>query len=71
MVNDQRQTRFEPYIYNIHIDSNFNSLLLQVNAAHTMNANIQYDFELECSLLNDVFTALDTEKCSKATRNKN
>ena len=53
---------FELYGYDVLIDSNLKPWLLEVNAAPSMTANTQNDFELKCNLLDDVFTIIDMER---------
>jgi tubulin polyglutamylase TTLL9 len=60
MINDKHC--FELYGYDVLIDSNLKPWLLEVNAAPSMTANTQVDFELKCNLLDDVFTIIDMEK---------
>jgi tubulin polyglutamylase TTLL9 len=60
MINDKHC--FELYGYDVLIDANLKPWLLEVNAAPSMTANTQVDFELKCNLLDDVFTIIDMEK---------
>ena len=60
MINDKHC--FELYGYDVLIDSNLKPWLLEVNAAPSMTANTQNDFELKCNLLDDVFTIIDMER---------
>ena len=60
MINDKHC--FELYGYDVLIDANLKPWLLEVNAAPSMTANTQVDFELKCNLLDDVFTIVDMEK---------
>jgi len=60
IINDKHC--FELYGFDVLIDSNLKSWLIEVNGSPSMTANTAHDFELKCNLLDDVFTVLDLEK---------
>lgn len=60
MMSDKRC--FELYGFDILIDANLRTWLLEVNGSPSMTANTPADKQLKVGILDDVFTTLDLEK---------
>eukprot|EP01006_Ploeotia_vitrea_P000478 TRINITY_DN10312_c0_g1_i1.p1 TRINITY_DN10312_c0_g1~~TRINITY_DN10312_c0_g1_i1.p1 ORF type:complete len:418 (+),score=41.95 TRINITY_DN10312_c0_g1_i1:44-1297(+) len=66
MINDKHC--FEMYGYDILIDNNLKSWLLEVNASPSLSAETSADYEMKYNLLEDSMNVLDLEK--KCTGNE-
>mmetsp|Transcript_31273 Transcript_31273/g.60949 ORF Transcript_31273/g.60949 Transcript_31273/m.60949 type:complete len:464 (+) Transcript_31273:28-1419(+) len=60
MINDKQS--FELYGFDILIDSNLKVWLIEINAAPSLSANTEEDFNLKFRLLDDTCNIIDMEK---------
>ena len=60
MINDRHC--FELYGYDVIIDDDLNSWLLEVNASPSLSASTKHDYTLKCGMLSDMLDIVDMER---------